>query len=712
MAHIFGYTTMAQTNTDTATVELLGGKGLGLINMSIQGLPVPTGFVITTDVCNTYRKKESLEAKNNYISQLVQTQVMPLYEQMSNELGYAPLVSVRSGARVSMPGMMDTILNVGLSDTTMPYWRKHLGVIPALDSQRRFIQMYGEIVLGISPSIFANKLDFAKDSQGVKTDQELSAKSLQSVIEAYLGVYHQLGEQLPQTISEQFEGAVKAVFDSWDNPRAKHYRKMNGYSDEWGTAVTIQMMVFGNMNDQSCSGVLFTRDPSNGNNAILGEFLVNAQGEDVVAGIRTPEPLEAMNQWNPEVHAELLTTAINMETTALDMQDMEFTIQSGKLYILQTRNGKRTPKAAFKIAYDMYQDKFITKTELKKRVTGNMYEGLAGTKLAPSAESITPDAIGLPAGGGVVKGAIAFSNDKAVELSKKGNVILVAKETTPDDIVGMEAAVGILTSTGGVTSHAAVVARGMDTVCVVGCQSINVKPEDGLYFTKDDSPIPTLVAEGDIITIDGSTGAIWHKNLDLIEGETSMEAEAIIDLLLNNKDVAYITTTPEEGKKYTWLEPTLNDEEMMQHLSAMVEHNTVIVDLDDVMNQLDEYDRQYYHLLDPTLMAMSVLKARLTRKIELLAEFPHKDKVILKVPKWGSGIVGSDSGYEVISEAGTVQDMMKGGAVTITEHFIKQVLGSKAVYTQLVKVMKDQGIEILKMPKPKVKEVAVYELLG
>src|SRR5580704_5711216 len=458
--------------------DILGGKGAGLAEMCRAGLPVPAGFTISTQVCNIYFEK------GNKVPEEVETQMAAALAKLEKEIGRKLgdvndplLVSVRSGAKFSMPGMMDTILNLGLNDqTVVALEKKSNNPRFAQDCYRRFIQMFGAVVLDMEKHDFDHVFDGQKKKVKAKLDTDLTADDLKAVIVDYKKlVQKKSGKPFPQEPREQLSMARDAVFRSWHNARAIHYRKMNGIPDSLGTAVNVQAMVFGNLGETSATGVGFTRNPSTGENKFYGEFLINAQGEDVVAGIRTPQPIEKLEETLPEAYNELRRITRNLEQHYRDVQDFEFTIEDKKLYMLQTRNGKRTGPAAVRIAVEMVGEGLITKSEAVQRVEPQQLDQMLHPVLDPAIrKSLELIATGLPASPGAAVGVIVFTADEAVAKSKTAPVILVRAETQPDDIHGMEVAKGILTSRGGMTSHAAVVARGMGIPCVAGAGSIDV----------------------------------------------------------------------------------------------------------------------------------------------------------------------------------------------------------------------------------------------
>ncbi len=492
--------------------EVLGGKGAGLAEMCRAGVPVPPGFTISTEVCNIYfENKNSVPAE---INQQVLNALAKLEGQIGKKLGDPKnplLVSVRSGARFSMPGMMNTILNLGLNDATTEGLAKLTGNPRfAYDSYRRFIQMFGEVALDIDMEKFDHIFDARKAKVKVKADTDLTAKDLQAIIEDYKKlVKKETKKEFPQDAHAQLAMSRDAVFRSWWNPKASYYRKMEKIPDEIGTAANVQAMVFGNLGDTSATGVGFTRDPATGEKVFYGEFLVNAQGEDVVAGIRTPQPIHDLEKIMPVAYKQLRTITDSLEKHYRDMQDFEFTIEDGTLYMLQTRNGKRTGPAAVRVAVEMAEEGMIDQREAVLRVAPNQLDQLLHPVFdAPSLKKLTLVANGIAASPGAAVGRCAFSADDAVELAKGGPVILVRKETTPDDIHGMDVARGILTAVGGKSSHAAVVARGMGRPCIVGAGSITISERDKAFTTTVGGK-KIVVKEGDWISIDGTTANVY-----------------------------------------------------------------------------------------------------------------------------------------------------------------------------------------------------------
>lgn len=499
--------------------NLLGGKGANLSEMTILGIPVPQGFTVTTEACNKYYEDDKkisqdiIEEIENKMSELEKI-TGKKFGSLENPL----LVSVRSGARVSMPGMMDTILNLGLNDESVEAMAK-LTNNPrfAYDSYRRFIQMFADVVMGVEKRLFEDLLDEVKEEKGYKIDTDLTAEDLKDLVVKFKALYKkEKGEDFPSNPKEQLIEAVTAVFRSWNNPRAIVYRRLNDIPGEWGTAVNVQEMVFGNKGETSGTGVAFSRNPANGDNELYGEYLMNAQGEDVVAGIRTPEPISHLEAQNPKIYKQFTDIVNTLEKHYRDMQDMEFTIEDGKLYFLQTRNGKRTAQAALKIAVDLVEEGMLTKEEAILKVEPKQLDTLLHPAFASDGlKEAKIVAKGLPASPGAACGKIAFTAEEAKERKANGEkVVLVRLETSPEDIEGMIAAEGILTVRGGMTSHAAVVARGMGTCCVAGCGELKVNEEartlevNGQVLTFDD-----------YISIDGSTGHIYAEQVKTVSPE-------------------------------------------------------------------------------------------------------------------------------------------------------------------------------------------------
>ena len=508
--------------------NLLGGKGANLAEMTNIGLPIPNGFTISTEACTDYYND------GKAINEDTQKQIFEALAWLEGVQGKKfgdtenpLLVSVRSGARASMPGMMDTILNLGLNDISVKGFAQKTGNPRfAYDSYRRFIQMFSDVVMGMSKTFFDSILEGVKKEHGYAYDTELTAEDLQGVIDQYKAIYKEkMGEEFPQDPKVQLMEAIKAVFRSWDNPRANYYRMMNDIPYSWGTAVNVQSMVFGNMGDTSGTGVAFTRNPATGAKGIFGEYLINAQGEDVVAGIRTPQPITQLEKDLPDCYKQFISIADTLEKHYKDMQDMEFTIEEGKLFFLQTRNGKRTAQAAIQVACDLVDEGMITPEEAVLRIEAKSLDQLLhpafDAKALKAGEEI---GAALPASPGAAAGRVYFNADDAVAAHAAGSrVILVRQETSPEDIEGMHAAEGVLTMRGGMTSHAAVVARGMGTCCVSGCGDLKVHEEEK-YIELGGHRIN----EGEYISLDGSTGKIYLGDIPTVEASISGNFQRIM----------------------------------------------------------------------------------------------------------------------------------------------------------------------------------------
>ena len=500
--------------------ELLGGKGANLAQMTNLGMPVPEGFTITTEACTRYY------ADGEMIGEDIQAQIFEYLAKMEEQCGKklgdpeSPmLVSVRSGARASMPGMMDTILNLGINDQVAEAIAKLSGNPRfAYDSYRRFIQMFSDVVMELPKEEFENIIDNVKEAKGVKYDSELDENDMRRLVQMFKAFYKShMGKDFPTDPKVQLIEAAKAVFRSWNNPRAIVYRSMNDIPAEWGTAVNIQRMVYGNMGDDSGTGVAFTRDPATGEKRLFGEFLMNAQGEDVVAGVRTPETIDKLKEINPQAYNQFVDIADRLEKHFKDMQDMEFTIEQGKLYMLQTRNGKRTAHAALKIAVDLVNEGMCSKEEAVLKIDPKQLDALLHPQFDPNAlASAKPVAKGLAASPGAACGAVYFNAEDAKEHAKFGPVVLARRETSPEDIEGMNVSQGVLTSRGGMTSHAAVIARGMGTCCVAGCSSAVIDEKNRVLYIGD-----VKVKEGEYLSLDGSTGNVYIGRLQTRDASIS-----------------------------------------------------------------------------------------------------------------------------------------------------------------------------------------------
>ena len=567
--------------------SLLGGKGANLAEMTKINLPVPPGFTITTQACNNYYENNKT-IKQEVIDQ-IEEKLAVLEKDLNKKLGSEEnplLVSVRSGAVISMPGMMDTILNLGLNDDTVKALAKATDNERfAYDSYRRFIQMFSDVAMEVPKYKFENILDRFKEENNFKYDTDLTCEHLKEIVEEYKAIYKkEIREEFPQDPKKQLMLAVEAVFRSWNNPRAIVYRRLNDIPNDLGTAVNIQSMVFGNMGDTSGTGVAFTRDPATGENKLLGEYLINAQGEDVVAGIRTPEPIDKLKEVMPEIYDQFIKTVKVLENHYRDMQDVEFTIEKGRLFFLQTRNGKRTAESAINVAVDLVEEGLLTKEEAIMRVEPKQLDQLLHPKFEDKAlKEATILTKGLPASPGAGSGKIYFTAEEAVEASKSGEkVILVRQETSPEDIEGMICSQGILTARGGMTSHAAVVARGMGKCCVAGCGEIKVD-EISKEVRKDN----IVLREGDYISLDGSTGNVYlgevakteaamtgnfEKLMTWVDEVRDMEVRTNAD---NPRDAKVAVEFGAEGIGLCRTEHMFFDEDRIPAVRKMILSNTV-----------------------------------------------------------------------------------------------------------------------------------------
>ncbi|HEY0819771.1 MAG TPA: PEP/pyruvate-binding domain-containing protein [Rhizobacter sp.] len=702
---------------DASMKELLGGKGANLAEMAKLGLPVPPGVTIPTTLCTSYQGMNA-SARSELCMALAVKVLGDLQQFVVPEFGYLPLLSVRSGARVSMPGMMDTILNVGMTTANVAEWKGRIGHRAALDSYRRLIQMYGCTVHGMEHHAFEDILQGSKNAAGAKSDADLSADALEIVVAHYLARYENaVGMPFPQDVTTQLAGCIGAVFGSWENERAIEYRIANKIPHDWGTAVTVQSMVFGNMNDQSATGVLFTRNPNDGTPGLFGEFLINAQGEDVVAGIRTPEPLSKMEGWNEKVFDELVATATQMEAHARDMQDMEFTVQDGKLFILQTRNGKRSAKAAFKIAFDLASAETISWPDAVKRVTGKQYMALKRPQIDPKFAT-KPTVVGLPAAGSVVTGVAVMSAEAAKQ--SKVPCVLVTKETTPDDFGGMMASVGILTQTGGATSHAAVVARGMDKCCVVGASAMK---------------LGVTVKAGDKVTIDGATGRVWvNIDVPVLAGGVTKEAAYIAKCAMHfasqqTGKTVRITLDPND-----WQMQLPQNGTVVLNVAALARsargRRHVRMLLDELekrpeLNGLLEFDPAEVgtHPSDVELLDM-LGAASVTPKVEGF----NVEKVgqAVAYAKWTKKLVGrwsitgpadllaiaEERGFAVARTATKLGELMKGGAVEVGAQLCALLEQQDVEVSALIALIKKAGIAVSPMPKAVDEDTLMFAVLG
>ena len=686
--------------------NLLGGKGANLAEMTNLGLPIPQGFTVTTEACTEYYncgKKISKEIEEEIFKAIGELEKIQGKKFGDNEDPL--LVSVRSGARASMPGMMDTILNLGLNDEAVEgFAKKTNNPRFAYDSYRRFIQMYSDVVMEVNKSFFEKIIDELKEELGVHYDTELNVDNLKELVKRFKKVYsdHMNGEEFPQDAREQLMGAVKAVFRSWDNPRAIVYRRMNDIPGDWGTAVNVQAMVFGNMGDTSGTGVAFTRNPSTGEKGIYGEYLINAQGEDVVAGVRTPQPITKLAEDLPECYEEFIKIATKLENHYKDMQDMEFTIQEGKLYFLQTRNGKRTAQAAINIACDLVDEGMITPEEAILRIDAKSLDQLLHPMFDKD-ELAKGEVIGsaLPASPGAAAGKIYFNAEDAKNAGKGGRgerVILVRLETTPEDIEGMVASQGVLTVRGGMTSHAAVVARGMGTCCVSGCGEIKIN-EEKKEFTLGNYTFH----EGDYISLDGSTGKIYKGDIKTVPASVTGNFGRIMAWADENRRLKVRTNAdnPRDTKKAVELgaegiglcrtEHMFFEEDRIPKIRKMILSETV-EDREKALNELIPFQKGDFKAMYKVLNGLPMTVRYLDPPLH---EFlPTEEEDIIALAKDMN--VSVEKLKEKISDLHEFNPMMghRGCRLAVTYPEIAK-MQTRALMEAAIEVSEEEGIEIV-----------------
>ena len=686
--------------------NLLGGKGANLAEMTNLGLPIPQGFTVTTEACTEYYncgKKISKEIEEEIFKAIGELEKIQGKKFGDNEDPL--LVSVRSGARASMPGMMDTILNLGLNDEAVEgFAKKTNNPRFAYDSYRRFIQMYSDVVMEVNKSFFEKIIDELKEELGVHHDTELNVDDLKELVKRFKKVYseHMNGEEFPQDAREQLMGAVKAVFRSWDNPRAIVYRRMNDIPGDWGTAVNVQAMVFGNMGDTSGTGVAFTRNPSTGEKGIYGEYLINAQGEDVVAGVRTPQPITKLAEDLPECYEEFIKIATKLENHYKDMQDMEFTIQEGKLYFLQTRNGKRTAQAAINIACDLVDEGMITPEEAILRIDAKSLDQLLHPMFDKD-ELAKGEVIGsaLPASPGAAAGKIYFNAEDAKNAGKGGRgerVILVRLETTPEDIEGMVASQGVLTVRGGMTSHAAVVARGMGTCCVSGCGEIKIN-EEKKEFTLGNYTFH----EGDYISLDGSTGKIYKGDIKTVPASVTGNFGRIMAWADENRRLKVRTNAdnPRDTKKAVELgaegiglcrtEHMFFEEDRIPKIRKMILSETV-EDREEALNELIPFQKGDFKAMYKVLNGLPMTVRYLDPPLH---EFlPTEEEDIIALAKDMN--ISVEKLKEKISDLHEFNPMMghRGCRLAVTYPEIAK-MQTRALMEAAIEVSEEEGIEIV-----------------
>ncbi len=675
---------------------LLGGKGAGLAEMSLLGIPVPAGFTVTTEVCRKY------QAQGVDVLGALWPKIEAELVQLKELFGFMPLVSVRSGAPISMPGMMDTILNVGLTAHNLGEWKARIGERAALDSYRRLIQMLGSTAFGVPHEAFEKELKAAKKAAKVEADSQLDATQLDKLVIKYKKVFQAVTQQeFPDEPQKQWWAAVEAVFKSWGNERAKTYRQMNSIPEDMGTAVNVQAMVFGNFNDDSGSGVLFSRNPSNGVKELVGEFLPNAQGEDVVAGIRTPMPISQMAALWPETYAQLIETIDRLEKKFGDMQDVEFTVQDKKLFMLQCRNGKRSALAGIRIAVDLAIEGLISIDTAMKRLKGSDYRIATQPQVSPDFAQ-APFAIGISAGVGVATGVVVLKAADAVKCTEP--CILVREETDPDDIAGMAAAAGILTLTGGTTSHAAVVARALNKVCIVGCQ----KDAEGKM-------IDLAKLKGHKLTLDGATGKVWlDTDVPVVTAASDEKIEQLISWALERHGVDAQVALPEGRPCRVMAAEWYGDYDMVQRLiDAMLKHGTkgVILDL-STPDQFDVPEERwlvdFVHAVKGVPPKPEEWQAEVLRRIA-----QHEELLGLSVagalPDVANALWAGK--FKFIRVASSLDDVLSGEPIQLDREFVGR-LGGESGFMKLSALAEKAGSPIAIARKSAPAEYTLFCQLG
>lgn len=690
---LYSFGTASSVYLTKSDKDVLGGKGAGLLEMAQKGYPVPPGFVFSISWCKEWQATTNQVATDKLLDDAVHLALEKI-ERLTEMFGFTPLLSVRSGAPVSMPGMMDTILNVGMTSDLLPKWETLIGQRAALDSYRRLIQMLGHTAFGIPAEVFGNALNSAKAAAKVSVDSDLDVASLIELVAHYKKLFQAATQkEFPDSLPEQLRAAIRAVWSSWEGERASIYRQLNEIPATMGTAVTVQSMVFGNMNELSGSGVLFTRDPSTGKKEMLGEFLPNAQGEDVVAGSRTPMSLAQMNEMWPAVGLNLAVLAGKLETDYRDMVDIEFTVQNGELFLLQSRVGKRSGYAAIKIAHDLMVEKMITPKLAKMRLKGDDFLQAFRTVIDPSFD-VRPDAVGIYGSVGIAKGVPVFTAADALDCKKA--CILVRQETDPNDIGGMNAAAGILTATGGQTSHAAVVARGMNKSAVVGLEGIVEK-------VRFENP--------KIITIDGASGRVWFDvEVPVISPTSDPAVSTMLALLIGSKRINL--RSPDDLSLYKKVlfstADMASDADLGVAFAAIETAMKKNPDLNVVINLRKKDDLVPKD--DVALMAFAPIVE--LNVLEILAKFPGLAKATM-IHYADSTPELAAAGFKIPKLAHTVDDVMNGGYLTVAPGLTAVI--SEANLLRLLDLLNNSGVAV-SIPAPFVEETcrpaAYYALAG
>lgn len=674
---------------------VLGSKGAGLNEMVKMGLPVPDGFTLHTEACVAYQ----LKPKGAYWT--ISCTAKKAYKALKTRNGgIAPIVSVRSGAEKSMPGMLSTVLNVGLTSKTFPKLAKRFGDKVAFDCKRRLLQSYATVVLGIPSAGFELELQSAREHEEVETDGELSAQMLEHLSIKFAKIITHHGQELPDTIEEQLITSIRAVFESWNNPEAIHWRKLHGIPEDGGTAVNIQTMVFGNVNENSGTGVLFTRDPATGNNVVIGEWLPNAQGEDLVAGVRTPEPIANMLESFKHQFSELLNRSDALEKHYRDMRDIEFTVEDGTLWMLQDRAGKRSDEAAARIAVDLVDDGILTRAEAMGRITVKTYATLRGNakpEVAPTYD-VPPNAEGMPASPGIVRGRLAFNSADAIEFAKNDPVILVREFTETSDLPGMDAATGVITATGGVTSHAAVCSRALNTPCIVGCADILMS----LSMTPPDW-----------VTMDGSTGKIWFDADVLVK---NAEPNPYIEKLVQwafaetgvTRQTSELTGADQRVMCAAWLTDSTGRDKSIEALGELAQPETVVFDLSGPGRFGRKEDEGLTTMFGENDTAID--DSAMHSEISALAAVPGRGAMV-----YLPGMLTiraqelQEAGYKVALEIHTLADLYEAdGVITVEKETIESVFGDQHALHRTMTMMQVTGspVELL---EPATSEAELVE---
>jgi pyruvate,orthophosphate dikinase len=703
--------------SSTESKEILGGKGANLARMSALKLPVPPGFTIPTTACVS-----AMRTNGETVLAAYAAAIKSGLQFIEKQIGYMPLLSVRSGARVSMPGMMDTILNVGLTQATLVEWSARIGERAALDCFRRLIQMLGETACGINGKVFANALTHAKIEAGVANDSDLTVHHLKKLVARFLSIFEsRFGLPFPRTLDEQLKLAIVAVFKSWNNERAREYRNMYDIPHNWGTAVTVQAMVFGNANDDSGSGVLFSRDPSTGAAEMMGEFLPNAQGEDVVAGIRTPLPLSALKAKWPGLFDQLGAICQQLEAEFRDMQDIEFTVQDGKLFLLQCRAGKRSARAAFRIAVDMVKENLITVGDALQRVSPEQFTTMQRPRIDDGFNT-PPHVVGLPACDGIVSGVAVFRATLASVSNKP--YILITHDTSPDDISAMASAAGILTATGGATSHAAVVARAMDKPCVVGCTTLSVTDDTAVIAKGDGTQL--VIQPGDMVSIDGGTGHVWvQTNVPVVSGRQDPYVMQVLEWLFSERKLvpksAQVVGHQSHVMAADWFALGIEKQfaNFVAAVAPMTDRSGIILDLSMMASFTQDCDHVLWDICSLGSLNGNSLKG-LVDVLTLLQT--HHDKLA------GIRVIVADlagqsyettvnmlksKGYVVVTYARTLADLFSGRPVVLSNEFIERVAGNADAIEKLRQLMAPQGdLNVLTLTNSVHPGAAVFAHLG